>query len=274
VNGPASSLNHPDDHVFRRELIHARAFPAADSPDLAAVPSVNAAIAPETRLVMYNDASSMGADRFRLLRVYLRALAENRELKTLMVTSAMPREGKSTAALNLATGLAERNGTTVVLVEADLRHPSQTARLGLSPWPGLVHCVEHRVDPLSAIRRVNPLGIYLLPAGQIAPNPIETLNCEGFVEVMHRLRGLADWVIVDAPPTIPVPDVLAIRPIADGCLWVARAHVTQRDLVKDAMHQVGADMILGMILNEAEDLEKSYSHYYHHPSAGLLPHGS
>jgi capsular exopolysaccharide synthesis family protein len=225
---------------------------------LRSVRSIEARVVPEARLVMFNDPYSVGADRFRVLRMHLRALGKSGKLRVLMVTSALPNEGKTVTALNLAVGLSERAGCSVALVEADLRHPVLADRLGLEKVSGLVPSLQDGLDPLSALCRVSPFGIYLLPAGETSANPIELLNSEGFARAIQRLRSAVEWVIIDAPPVVPVPDVLAIRNNVDACLWVMRAHNTSREMVRDAMDLVGSDLIVGMLLNEADDLEKSY----------------
>lgn len=227
------------------------------------VKRVEAHIHSRARLVMRDAPYSMGADRFRLLRMHLQALAKRQRVKVLMVTSALPREGKTTAALNLAIGLAECGGGAVALAEMDLRHPQMADLLGLEKDRGLAESLEEGSDPLASLRRVEPLGIYLLPAGAPPSNPLELLNGEGAARAVQQLRSAFEWVVVDAPPVIAVPDVLALRNLTDGCLWVMRAHATPRDLVREAMEQMGPEHILGMILNRAGELDRHlYAPYY------------
>jgi len=178
------------------------------------------------------------------------------------------------ASLNLATGLAERSGSNVVLIEADLRNPSLATRLGIKSWPGLVQCIDHGFDPVAALKLVSPLGFYLLPAGEPATNPIQMLNSDRFSRAIQRLRNLADWVIIDCPPVAPVPDVHAIRANADGCLWVVKSGSTSRDLVRETMQQVGQELVVGMILNEADKTKNSYMEYYHYGPVGMLGSGA
>lgn len=276
MNRIASRLDQDIDpeHDPRYTLIPSNALPRSGGEALESVDTVRAQIAPESRLIMYNDPYSLGADRFRMLRMYFRALGEAGQLKTLMVTSALPGEGKSLTALNLSIGLAERTGSSVILVEADLRYPSLAHTLGLENWPGLAACLEQDVDPIAGIRYVSPLGIYLLPAGDTVANPIQLLSSERLVEMIRRLRSMADWVILDCPPVVPVPDVLALRGNVDGCLWVVRAGHTPRDVVKEAICQVGKEMVLGVVLNQAEVQHNSVGHYYGCVPPGVLTLGS
>lgn len=255
-----------------RELMSPRSLPRPGEDWLRNVESVDAQISSEARLVMHNDPYSMAADRYRLLRMHLAALGKMKRLKVVMVTSAMPQEGKTVTAINLAVGLSERSAG-VALVEMDLRRPAIAKRLGVKPRSGLVQCLQEGRDPLSAVCRVNPLGIHLLASGGSSSNPIELINGEGFAKTIQQLRAAFEWVIIDAPPVIPVPDVLALRSLADGWIWVMRAHKTAREMARDAMDQIGPQRILAIVLNEAADRESLYSSYYNGPSPLMLNSG-
>lgn len=252
----------------------ARRLPRGTSEQLRDVETVEASIRPESRLVMYSDPHSMEADKIRTLGVYLRGMSRSRDLRTVMVTSALCGEGKSVTSLNLSLGLAERAGNTVVLVEADLRHPTIIERLGMQSWPGLMQCMEDNLDPVQSLKRVNNLGIYVLPAGGVFESPIHLLNSDRFARVMHRLRDQADWIILDCPPVAPVPDVLAICGNVDACLWVVRAGATSRETVQEAMQKIGMDLILGVILNEDKSNESLPPAYYDYRPVRLLDSGS
>jgi len=239
--------------------------------ELRRVGRVEAHIRPESRLVVYSDPYSMEADRYRTLRVYLRGLNKASGIQTLMVTSAVMGEGKSVSSLNLAVSLAERGGSKVILVEADLRNPTVMKRLGLETWSGLSQCLSDGSDCLSSLRYVGNLGIYVLSAGGVCTNPIQMLNSDRFSALMLRLRHLADWVILDCPPVNPVPDMLAIRGNVDGYIWVVRANATSQTLVEEAIQKVGRERLLGIILNEAETVEELYRPYYSYEPLMLSP---
>lgn len=211
---------------------------------------------------MHTAPHGMAADRYRLLRMHLQALGKAKQMKVVMVTSALPSEGKTMTAVNLAIALSEHAPNSVVLAEMDLRYPALNRRLGLAGRRGLTESLQDGSDPLTELRRVEPLGIYLLPAGEPASKPLELLNSEDLAQTIRRLRSSFQWVILDAPPVVPVPDVLALRAHSDGCLWVVRAHATPREVVREATEQIGPDRIFGMVLNEASDMDQLYAPYY------------
>lgn len=228
------------------------------------VPTEVSTVTDETRLVVYSDPRSAGADRFRLARARLRNIQATRKLKTLLITSPLPEDGKSTVALNLATVLSEHGKVPVLLIEGDVFRPGLVKRLGLKPWPGLTDCFERGGDPMLAIRRVDPLGFYLLPGGRPVDDSNSLILQSSFTSQL--INGLASssfsWVLVDSPPTTPVADILALNALVDATLLVARAGKTPRETIEESTKALGRDRIIGVILNGVEGLERTYSKYY------------
>ncbi|HUY12939.1 MAG TPA: CpsD/CapB family tyrosine-protein kinase [Terriglobia bacterium] len=233
-----------------------------ETSELIAVPSERANLGPESRLVVWSNPRSLGADRFRLLRMQLQKLQERGKLKKLLLTSPFPQDGKSTVSLNLATALAGQGKQKVLLMEADLRCPSLLLRLGLKPWPGLSECLQCGSDPVSTLRRIEPLDFYLLPSGASDTNPTELLQSERFAQVVKDLSGYFDWILIDSPPTSPIADTLALKQQTDGCLLIARSGKTPRESVEEAIRQFGPGYVIGIVLNGLEGLEREYSEYY------------
>lgn len=225
-------------------------FPAETSP-----------VPPESRIVVHTDPRSAGADRLRLVQVRLRHLQASKKIKSLLVTSPLPGDGKSTLALNLATALSEQGKRSVLLLEADVYRPSLLKKLGLNSWPGLTECLDQHGDPMLAIRRIDPLGFYLMPAG----TPTEAGNLLQSALPSHFIEGLTGtfrWILVDAPPTTPMAEILALKALCDGTLLVVRAGETPREAIEEAAKTLGMDHILGVILNGVEGIEHAYSKYY------------
>ena len=217
----------------------------------------------ESRVVVYLDPKSAGADRFRLAHIRLKNIQATKKLKSLLVTSPLPGEGKSTVSLNLATVLCENGAVPVLLLEGDVHRPALFKRLGLEPWPGLTECYKRGDDPMLAIRRIEPLGFYLLPAGQPLEDSVSFLQSNFTAQLIKGLLSTSfSWIVIDSPPTTPVADILALKAQADGTMLVARAGVTPREAIEESTRILGRDHVLGIILNGAEGLHRTYSKYY------------
>jgi capsular exopolysaccharide synthesis family protein len=234
--------------------------PAAPPPEF---PVEDAYVGPENRLVYYADPRSPAADRFRLLRMKLKTLSKTGKLKKLLITGPLAHDGKSTVVMNLATALAERGKRRVLVVEADLHHSSLGDSLRLKPWAGLTEClIDHAMQPLSAIRRIDPLGWYLLPAGEPRRNPTELLQTPAFGHIMEQLAPSFDWILIDSPPVIPLTDSISLQQHADASLLVVRAGRTPREAVEKTIELLGKKNILGVVLNGMEARDHLYFQYY------------
>ena len=241
--------------------------PAKSADQLTAVPALQARIGPESRIVVFSDCRGHCAEKFRLIRMALRNAAPGKLSKVLLVTSPFPQDGKSTVALNLATALAEEGKVKVLLMEADLHRPALLRQLGLEPAIGLTETLEDRTAPTAAIRRIEPLGFYLMPAGRLPEKPVELLQSEAFSALLQDFRACFDWVLLDCPPAFPLADVVALRPHVDGVLLVARADSTPRETVQETVQLFKPGHVVGMILNGVDDADGVYSRYYYR-----LPH--
>ena len=217
---------------------------------------------PGSRVIMHTDPHSVGADRFRFLRMCLRELWSAGKLKSLQITSPLPQDGKSTIALNLATALAEGGRRKVLIVEADLHRPTLTEQLGIEMRSGLADCLERRLDPASALRRLEPLAWYLLPAGEPRSNATELLQTDALANVLQKLSPHFDWILIDSPPVIPLTDALSIARQAGASLLVAREGRTPREAIERAIAILGRQRILGIVLNAVEGIGRKYSGYY------------
>jgi capsular exopolysaccharide synthesis family protein len=226
------------------------------------IPAEKIHIDPTSRIIFYTDPGSPGANRFRFLRMRLRELWNTKKLRTLLITSPLPEDGKSTIALNLATALAEGGKRSVLLIEADLHHSPLTKQLSLRTGPGLGECLEDGLNPLSAVRRLEPLGWYLLSAGQPHGNPTDLLQAEALSVVIQRLSPHFDWILIDSPPVIPLTDALSLARQANGSLLVARAGRTPSEALEKAITLLGRQQVVGVVLNGVEQLDRLYSGYY------------
>jgi capsular exopolysaccharide synthesis family protein len=183
------------------------------------------------------------------------------KLKKLLVTSPLVHDGKSTVILNLATALSERGKRAVLVIEGDLHRASLAEDLGLNPWAGLADCLHDSTSPLSAIRRVEPLGWHLLPAGEPRRNPTELLQTPAFGHVIQDLSSHFDWILIDSPPVIALTDALSLQQHADGSLLVVRADRTPREAVEETVALLGKQRIFGVVLNGVPQRNHLYYRY-------------
>ncbi len=224
----------------------------------------NVDIKPESRLACHTEPLGAAADRYRLIRIRLLEFAKRVSLKKLLVTSPLPGDGKSTTAVNLASIMSEHGKRRVLVLEGDLRHPTLVGQLGLSPWPGFAECLERGAAPMSFIRRLEPLGWYLLPAGEASANSGDLLQEDALAGVMAQLDGHFDWIIIDSPPVVPLSDSVSLMKHADGALLVVKAGQTGREMVEKAIALLGKQHVLGIVLNGIEKMNPVYSKYGHY----------
>jgi len=250
--------------------------PAKKPDQLLAVPSLQAHISSESRLIVSSDPHSPGSERFRLIRMALRNAAGGKLPKVLLITSPLPKDGKSTVSLNLATSLSEGGKHRVILLEADLHRPSLVDTLGLERMNGLSEVLKGLEEPSAVIRRIEPLDIYLMAAGRLFDHPSEMFQGERFSELLQELRACFECVLIDCPPAFPLADVVALKAHADGVLLVARAGATPREAVRETLQLFKPGQVLGLILNAEEELNQLYAKYYYRkdfPSASERSNG-
>jgi capsular exopolysaccharide synthesis family protein len=221
---------------------------------------------PEARIVFQTDPNGPGADRFRYIRMRLRELWRKTNLRSILITSALPDDGKSTVALNLATVLAERGNRKVLVIEADLHHPALSERLGIPQQTGISELLEEAGDQIPQIRRLNPLGWYLLSAGHTTGNPTELLQSERLPALMRKLAPHFDWILIDSPPTLPLADAISLSQCCDATLLVARADTTPREAIEDTIRLLGPEKVVGIVLSGAIGVNQLYANYHRYYS--------
>jgi polysaccharide biosynthesis transport protein len=215
-----------------------------------------------------------GAAAIGMLRTGLRYFNVDRDLRSLLITSAVPREGKTTIALNLAIAEALAGNRRVVLVDVDLRHPSVAGRLGLPATPGLGDILSRNASVDEAIARVPvPLQVpangawrpsfSVVTAGEPAPNPTELVESRAMIDFLSTLSEHFDPIIIDTPPTSLFGDALPLMRLVSGVLIVARVDLTTRDAARQLREQldsVGA-RVLGVVQNGTPAKTVEYAHY-------------
>jgi len=192
---------------------------------------------------------SFVAEQFRSLRVRLEALAAERPMRTIAVTSAVAGEGKTTAALNLALVTAMSVGRRVLLVDCDLRRPKVHIALGLRPECGLAEVLADEASLGRAVIKVDGTNLEVLPVRGTPSNPSELLGSDRMRALVEELARSYDQVIFDLPPTLAMPDAKAMCELVDGIVFVVRADQTPEDDVAAALDVLDRRRVLGVILN-------------------------
>jgi len=205
----------------------------------------------------------MAAEAFRSLRTSI-LLSANPIPKILLVTSALPGEGKTTTTVNLGATLASL-GSKVVIVDCDMRRPSCHRAAGVKNSPGFVQCLTGRVQLSEAILPVNGVpNLSIIPCGPIPPNPAEVLSSPLTADLLKSLLAEFEYVLVDSPPILSVADSRILARITDAVVLVTRAYETPYEVVRRAralLYGAGA-RILGVALNDVNIHKESYGGKY------------
>lgn len=246
--------------------------PAAGGPRPAPAGTAEKRESPDPHLVSLASPASFEAEQYRTLRARLEARQEGKALQVVAVTSSAVGDGKTTTAINLAGALAQSPDARVLLVDADLRRPSVDSQLG---WggrsePGLADAILDADRTLqSTVRRRPPLKLSVVTAGRRPPAPYEALKSARLGTLFEEMRRDFDYVVVDTPPLIPVPDCRLIARWVDGLLMVVAAHRTPRKLVEEGLNLLEPSRVIGLIFNgDDRPFSGYYGHYYSygHPS--------
>lgn len=221
-------------------------------------------------LLINEDARSPLAEAYRQLRTSVLLSTAGRAPKTLLVTSSVPSEGKTTTSSNICASLAQ-TGASVLLVDGDMRRPRQHAIFETENKRGLSTILSSEMSEaeiLATISHHEPSGIYILPSGPIPPNPAELLGSEQMRQLLAVLENAFDHVIIDSPPVASFTDSVLLSSIVDGVLLVVHGGKTSRGVARRSrqlLQDVGAH-IIGIILNNVDLRSPDYYYYrgYYH----------
>ncbi len=217
-------------------------------------------------LVTLSDESRPAAEAFRLLCVRLRHLRKNRPLSRLLVSSTSPGEGKSFIAANLACTLAAAPQERVLLLEGDLRRPSQSELFRLEAMPGLCEFFSGNRNLQDSIYHLQEAGIWFLPAGLAPGNSPGLIQSSRLAEMTAQLSHWFDWIIIDSPPILPLADTSIWEKPADGLLLVARRGVSAKRELKRGIEAIDRSKLIGTILNSSTQSSEEDYYYYKRPS--------
>ena len=200
------------------------------------------------------------AEQFRALRGRIDAIAAERPIKTIVVTSAFPGEGKTTASVNLAAVTALSLGRRVLLVDCDLRKPRVHSALGLQPQSGLAEVLRTEATIDDAIMKVEGALFDVLPVRGKPSNPSELLGSPEMRKLIEEVSERYDRVILDSPAALGLPDAKAISEICDGIVLVVRADVTSQQDVQSVLEILDREHVVGLLLNGAKVDQARYGY--------------
>jgi capsular exopolysaccharide synthesis family protein len=203
---------------------------------------------------------SLLAEEFRLLKIKIRQLSEQRPFRCIGVVSASAGEGKTTVALGLAANLAQEADRRVLLIEADLRRPAIEKYLGIESTPGLAEWLEQSQGTVS-VRRLVPYNFHILSGGQRSLQRPDSVGSDRMARLVEAARRYFDYIVIDCPPLAPVADSVILQDLVDGFLMVVRARRSPRELLLRAASQLKPDRIQGVIFNDFREMLPGYQSY-------------
>ncbi len=209
---------------------------------------------------------SIRAEEYRQIRTNLQFVDAASRPRSIVVTSSRGDEGKSVTALNLALALAE-TGTSVCLVDADLRRPSVAGYLGLEGAAGLTTVLIRRAELTDVLQPVGTAGLQVLTSGRTPPNPSELLGSRAMTDVVAELEQRFDVVLFDCAPLLPVTDAAILSKAADGILLVSGGGIVTKEQLTEStgkLDTIGAN-VLGVVLNRVERRAGGNRTYGYHP---------
>jgi len=217
----------------------------------------------DRRVVTLTAPASVAAEQYRTLYYRLERMREVKPMKVVAFTSAMPGEGKTVTAVNLALAAARANPERrILLIDADLRRSQVAQVLGIRGKQGLAELLAGECEVRDVVRRFNATKLAVIPAGSTPEEPTQVLAGSRMKQFLKAVRDNFDEVYIDLPPTLPFADATILGHQADGVLMVVRANVTPTKAINQAVEQLGGAPILGCVLNGAEVSTPAYLKNY------------
>ena len=266
-NTYSSEPSYPEPRALAKQPI---TF-AADEPDaddmeeiIAAARSIEYRPLKDALVVNLLRPREAPAEEFKTLRTRLNHLQSLQSLHTLVVTSASPAEGKSFTATNLAVTQAQLADKRVLLADFDFRRPTIHTLFQMPCCPGITDYLTGKARLSEIMCRVADTNLYLLPAGEAVPNPLELLNLKECKSLIGELRNHFDWVILDSPPLLFAADGNLLSTMCDGTALVVRIGTTTFDSVTRALQSLSVNNVLGVVVNGARrgELYSKYTYYH------------
>ncbi len=217
----------------------------------------------DNKKTLHKNLEFTATEQYKLLRTNLEfTVPEDEKCPVIGVTSSMRGEGKSTTAINLSYVLAEK-GKKVLLIDGDLRIPSVAKKMDLPSSPGLTDLLMGKGAQISDFQSEMLKTWYILPSGDIPPNPSELLGSRRMVAILNDLKETFDYIIIDLPPVNIVSDAMSIASIITGLIVVIREDYTEKKELERCFRQLELSnvKVLGCVMNESKNGNGSYGKY-------------
>lgn len=220
------------------------------------------------KLITVENPKAIVSEQFRTLRTNINFSNPDKVLKTILVTSSSPGEGKSTISANVASVYAQE-GKRVLLVDGDMRKPTVHHTFGLKNTKGLSNVLTRQVSIEEAIHPSTLDNLSIMASGPIPPNPAELLASKSMEQLIGELTAQYDFVIFDAPPILSVTDAQILSNRCDGTVLVVKAGEAEKTMVQKAKESLVASQanILGVILNNFVLVKDNYYYYQYYGQA-------
>ena len=214
----------------------------------------------EGKIVCSRETSALSVEQYRRLAAGLVTVQAERGIKTLMVSSSMPNEGKTLTVTNLALTLSEAYGRRVLLVDADFRRPCVHEMFGMMNTAGLAEALQADRRSPSAVS-VSP-NLSVVPTGQLGETAIGALSSERMRTFVANAAERFEWVLIDTPPIGLLSDANLVARLTDAVVFVVAAGVTPCEIVQRSLAEVGPERVIGIVLNRAPNETVSGHEYY------------
>jgi protein-tyrosine kinase len=206
--------------------------------------------------------SAIAAEQFRTLRSRLYQLRGSQQLRTLLIASSVPAEGKTFVTNNLAQAIIRQPDRRCLIIDADLRCSRLHVPLGAPPSPGLTDYLLGEADETAVIQHGQEGNLCFIPGGKEVANPSELLLNGRLKTLLERVTPIFDWVILDSPPLLPVADASLLADHVDGVILVVRAASTPTVAAERACQELQGRNVVGVVLNAVEQSQAYGSYYY------------
>jgi protein-tyrosine kinase len=218
------------------------------------------------KLVIGEGVTGALVEQYRHLAAVMHHAQKASNVRSVMVTSALPAEGKTLTAANLALTLSESYQKRVLLIDADLRRPRMKEMFALASAEGLTDSLSLRREGKLPVQKITPT-LWVLTAGAVLPDPMSLLVSPAMKQLLEDAKDAFDWVVVDTPPIAILPDANLLASMIDTTLLVVSAQSTPYPMVQRAAEAVGTNRILGVVLNRAEKagMPANYGYYGTNP---------